>query len=249
MQSIYVIPLVLIVASFAFSIWMRSRAAASAGPALRAMFEQTGYRHADMPNAPIEAHIRRSEELSRKRGDSRVRMVRNVEGRQLYWEQWTQIVGSGWSTGCMWTMPLERLPRASFHIAEKRLVGAGKAIKEFMSSSKRNFTPAFEQQHAIGDAALDQRFVMFAVDPYAAREALAQPVLRALLLGCTEVDLVVKAHEVRFNDPSQVNLRNAMGGAMGMLAAASSGDAGKSNATITAVHDHIARVMVAAGAS
>ncbi|MBC7172975.1 MAG: hypothetical protein H5U40_11125, partial [Polyangiaceae bacterium] len=70
-----------------------------------------------------------------------------------------------------------------------------------------------------GIAAIDDKFVVYADDPDAARQVFAQnPGLVALLQNWAELDVHVTAAGACFNDPTFKNMNAAMGGMIGSLA-------------------------------
>lgn len=246
MQAIIII--VVIAACIAYAMWMGKFGTATVsnmGPAMREFFERSGYRHSQIPQAPIEQQIQQSMVLAeqQRKGNSDIHMVRLFDEQPIHWHCWTRVGGRGFTMGCEWNLQLAQPLRGLFHVAEKSLGSTAAAVKGFMTSSERTWSPAYPHRVETGDAELDGRFQIYCNDPSAAR-ILTTPEIKSLLLAQAEVDLVVKPNEVQFFDPSQNNLRSAMGGTAGMMKAAR--DPSKSLMMSLPVHDAISRLLVTA---
>ena len=241
------LPIVVVALAIAYAVWMRRASftgGANAAAGVRDFLARSGYRHVELREAPLEQQVERSLELAAKqaKGDSQTRMVRAVDGSCVYWEQWTQLTGSGYAMGCQWSVPLAAAPRALVHVADQRLMGAGKAVREFMTSHRREFRAAYPTRISVGDPAFDARFAVFCENEHAARAVLADAEFRASLHACEEVDLVVAPSQILFRDPSMANQRAAMGGSAGMLAAVRDPD--RAAAATLMVHDRIAAILL-----
>lgn len=210
---------VMIALALGCSVWMRRVnvfGSKGAYAYMREFLERSGYRHLDLREAPIEAQVQRSLDIAAKqaKGDSEAHMLRAVEGTPIHWRQWSRLTGSGYAMGCQWSVPLVGPPRALLHIADRRLIGVG--------------APRYTARTGTGDPAFDERFVVFCVDANETHRVLADGGLRALLLACAEVDLVVGETDITFSDPSMANQR-----------AISGYDA----ATTMQVHDRMATIL------
>ena len=224
---------VMVVLAVACTVWMRRVnvfGGASARAYMRDFLERSGYRHLDLREAPIEAQVERSLELAARqaKGDCDTHMLRAVEGTSIHWRQWTRLTGSGYAMGCQWSVPLVGPPHALLHVVDRRLIGAGKVIKELFTNSRRELTPRFTARTGTGDPAFDERFVVFCQDANAAQRVLSNGALRAQLLACAEVDLVVGETDITFSDPSMANQRAL---------------AGYDAATTMQVHDRMATIL------
>ena len=243
---------IVVLAGIGYSVWVSQNAGKAVvhnmGPAMREWFSRSGYRHAQIVEAPMEQQIQQSMVLAeqQRKGNSDIHMVRGFAEHSVHWRQWTRLTGSGYSTGCEWSVPVNHNLRALFHIADKSYGGAGQRVKGFMSNTTHSWSPAYPHRVATGDAALDERFQVYCNDP-SALHVLSNPSVKAMLLERVEVDLVVRAHEVVFFDPAQNNLRSAMGGTAGMMKVAA--DPSQAMMMSLPLHDAIAQLLVAAAAS
>jgi hypothetical protein len=246
MQSSQLMMTVVLFGGFiAFAIFMtvkRRKAMANLGPAFRRFFEQTGYRIAELGNAPLDEHARIAAENSKamSKGTFAQHLVKDFHGIPLHHES---TMSTEWRAGttvtsmsCRWAIPTGQPPRVLWQIADRSLSGFGKALKEAFSNTSRNWKPTYPQRVETGDPELDKRFVVFCVDPSTTLHALAAPGLKQQLLACTEVDLCVEAQQVTFSDPFQKNIRAGMPITMDY--------ARFMDATIP-IHERIAQLLVA----
>lgn len=163
-------------------------------------------------------------------------MVRTFAGWPVTWQQAARVEDGIAAVSCSWSVPLVRAPSALLHIADRRLVTADAGTRCFFSGTQGPWTPAYPMRIVVGDAELDARFIVHTPDEDAAQRALANPELRALLLACPEVDLIVGEREVRFEDAACANIRAAMGRS-------------KAIERSLPAHDRIARVLTVAAAA
>ena len=174
-------------------------------------------------------------------GGYETHMVRDFHGLAIHWVSWMKSDDKKWSMGCSWYAVLAQPPRSRVQISDKSLSSVGKAVKEMFSNTERVWNAEYEQKVPSGDPELDKRFNVHTDDPAAAARVLAAPGLRELLLGCVEVDLIVRGNEVRFADPTQKNLRAGMGGTLGQMAMAH--DMMKTMDVSIPVHERIAELL------
>jgi hypothetical protein len=216
--------------------------------AYRRFFEATGYRYAEIADAPVDAQVtdalRRMQEAMRD-PYKKTHMVREREGLAVHWEQETRADrGGGWSTSCDFTAPLKARPATLWHVAERSFGSKTEALKGMVTNLEHNWKPAFATRIETGDAAFDKRFQLYGDDEGAVRAILGDASLKSALLAMTEVDLRVLPDRVSFADPLMNNLRAAYGGNAGMIAAA--GDPGRLMEMSTPFHNHVAALIVTA---
>jgi hypothetical protein len=246
-----VLPGILVVLVFGgYAFWMISRrkaAISNIGPQLRIFFERTGYRYADMAQAPFEAQVGRAEQQIRGMyggGAFEQNLVRDFYGVTILHSQYmgpARDRSNAYVRSCSWRVPLARPPRIVFQIADAYLDSVGKAVREAFSNSRRIWRAEYPNRVQVGDPEIDRRFVVYAVDPNAARYALSAPGLKELLLSCGEVDVTVRANGITFADPEQKNVVAAMGGMVGQMAVGM--DFGKMFELTMPVHDRIAQIL------
>lgn len=254
MQSSQLMITILLLAAFGgfavFTMAKRKKAMANLGPAFRRFFETTGFRFAEMPQAPLDDHVRLAEQKMREmsKGKFEQHLVKNFQGMPLHHEQ---TMCSEWRAGtttttmsCRWTMPLAQPPRVLWQIADKSLSGLGKAVKEAFSNTTRDWSPTYRTRIETGDPVLDKRFVIFGHDAGSVVRLLATPGLKELLLACTEVDLCVRESDVYFADPFQKNIRAGMGGTLGAMAIGT--DYGKFVDSTIPVHERMGQLLALA---
>lgn len=216
--------LVLLAAFGGYAVWTMGkakRAAAGMGPAMRSFFERTGFRYAEMAQAPIEAQVARAmqEGQTQTSGDRTIHYVRNFHGLPVHWVQSYEHHDNVFTVSCQWSATLQRPPRIPFHIAERSLDSMGKAVREAFSNSKRVWSPRLPHRVQTGNPQIDGRFMVYAHDPQAVCWLLSQnAALISLLMQCVEVDLYVDATSAVFADPLQKNMNAAMGGMVGNMA-------------------------------
>ncbi len=238
-----------------FMMNKRKQALSTLGPALKMFLERTGYRHPDLVNAPVEESVRIMEVMLNEQYSGRAqafeqRYVRSFHGIPL---EYSSFMGPGQNGGSVmwatWRVRPPAPPRILWEVADRSLVGARKAIGEFLENSTREYAPRYPQAVQTGDPALDARFVFYGVDPNAVRWVLSQnPRLKELLLASAEVCLVVAPDEIFFSDPTQKNMQAGMGGTVGAMAVGF--DMAKSMELQVPVHDRIAELLaIAARAS
>jgi hypothetical protein len=246
-----ILPGVLVMLVFGgYAFWMMSRrktAIANIGPQLRMFFERTGYRYADMAQAPVEAQVARAEQQIQGMyggGAFEQNLVRDFYGITVVHAQYMGPARDGsnaYVRSCSWRVPFGRPPRVGIQIADAYLDSVGKAVREAFSNSRRIWRAEFPNRVPTGDAEIDRRFVVYAIDANAARAVLAAPGLRELLLSCAEVDVAVRPNGITFADPEQKNVVAAMGGMVGQMAVGF--DFGKMFELTMPVHDRIAQIL------
>jgi len=110
-------PLILFAAFGAYAVWMmskRKKALANLGPAFRRFFEQTGYRYAEIPQAPIEDHVKMAEAKTQQmyKGGAahETNYVRDYHGALIHHRSYVGGEQRGLSQvtvmSCTWTMPV-----------------------------------------------------------------------------------------------------------------------------------------------
>lgn len=199
----------------------------------RMMLERTGFQHAAMLGAPLDAQVEHSMRLAAQ-GAHPLHLIRAADGFELHFEQHAAQTPSGAvAMSARWWTPAR--PRLGLHLVERRFAGLGQAVINAATSLSRSFTPRFAHEVAL-DPELAQRFRAWSNDPAAAQSVLAQPSLRAALTALRSVELVIDAGAVALDDPMMENLTgggpaHAMltMGAEGLLAAQVSGHAAAAN--------------------
>lgn len=243
---------VFILASLGYMVWMKGKAKqglANARPAFQGFFERTGYRYAELEQQPVEAQVERAYQEAAKpdpSGNTSLHYVRNFHGLRVHYRSKTWVEqGFNKTTyyrSNQWDADLPGPPRTAIHIADKSLASVMKAVGEVFSSSKRQFTPKCSHKVQTGIAAIDDKFVVYAENPDAARQLLQQnPGIVQLLQGWAEVDVWVTPEGSCFNDPSYSNLQAAMGGMVGNMAMGF--DYGKRTELTIPVHERVAELL------
>jgi len=92
--------------------------------------------------------------------------------------------------------------------------------RELTTGFERDFAPVYNEELSIVDAELAARFSAWGNSEEWLTYILAIPEIRNQLLSLKEVDLCVYSDRISFSDPTQENLRSAMGGSAGMIALA-----------------------------
>lgn len=224
-----------------YSIYVIRKRKAGMGPAFQTFFERTGYRYADIPDAPMPQQIAYGEEVMKKASRGyETHMVRDFHGIPVHWISASRQTDQGWSISSSWFVPLGKTPMTLVQIAEKSLSGVGKAVKEMFSNTERVWEAIYPVKVEPKDPDLAKRFHAFGESAEAVERVLAAPGLRELLLGCVEVDLVVTRSEVRFADPLQKNIRAAMGGMVGAMAMGT--DLSRQMEMTIPIHDRVAEL-------
>jgi hypothetical protein len=246
----YMMPIIMLVAFGAYAAWMMTKtkgAMATLGPAMQGFCARWGYRYADMPPEPLAPHVQRAiTDISKAgAGNQETRYVRSFHGLPIQFMQGSRVDDRGYSYWCRWVASLPAPPRAPFHVADRSLASFGKAVREAFSNTRREWHALYPHAVPTGIPAVDERFVVFGLDPNAVREVFHRnPALVAALLGCTEVDLRIDAQTAAFADPAQENINAAMGGTVGQMAIGF--DYAKRLDMTLPVHDRIAEVLALA---
>ncbi len=240
--QLVVVP-VLMLAAIGYTWYFRNKMTAGMPEAFRLFFERTGYRYADIYDQPLEQHIMHGQTLVQNPSGHHVHMLRDYHGLQVHSEQDYSVVREGnkvtISRSASWWAPAQ--PRIRLQIAERSLTGAFKAVKEALGRSQRHWQQLYPVQVTTGDPELDGRFLFFGVEQNEVLHVLQAPGLKALLLGCVEVDLTVHADRVVFADPTQKNMSAGMGGYVGNLAMGT--DMKKRMELTIPVHDRMAELL------
>jgi hypothetical protein len=248
-------PIILMAAMLGYVFYMKNKqkqAMANIGPALHKFYGQTGYRYADMPQAPLEEQVRVGEQRmmamynGSATGDIDFHLVRDFHGAPVHFRQsYSRRNNSDGSTtismGATWFTPLAAPPRAKWEAIDRSLVGFGKAVKEAFSNMTRKLEPMYAHEVPTGDPELDKKVVIYAEDPQAALAALRSPGLREMILRTTEVHLAVTDREVFFADPFQKNMTAAMGGMVGQMSIGF--DYGRMFDATIPVHEQMAEIV------
>jgi hypothetical protein len=244
--------LVFVALAMGYTFWMKGRAAkalVASKPAILSFFQRTGYRFADMPDAPPEAQADRSfadAQTPRTDGQYNVAYVRNYHGVPMRYSASNGWRKEGTKTiywySNQWEAAVPHPPRIPLHIADKALDSTLKAAKELFGNSKRVFTPKGSQRVQTGIPAIDDKFVVFGDNPQAVQWVFQQnPALVQMLEGWAELDVSVTAHGATFADPSNHNMTAAMGGMIGSMAIGF--DYAKRMELSIPVHDRIADLL------
>jgi hypothetical protein len=221
--------IVFIALALGYTFWMRSRAAKAltdAKPAFVSFFQRTGYRYADMPDAPPEAQAERSftdAKTPRPNGNYDIHYVRDYHGIRMHYSSSNGSRKEGSKTiywySNQWEAEVPAPPRIPVHIADKSLDSTLKAVKEAFSNSKRVFTPKCSQRIQTGVPAIDDKFVVFGDNPEAVQWLFQQnPGIVQLLGGWAQLDVSITQGRAVFADPSNQNMTAAMGGGIGSMA-------------------------------
>jgi hypothetical protein len=186
------------------------------GPAIleaqRQFFTQTGYRHPEIPNAPVEEQVkfvprRVGMADALRKGKRETRYVKPDPAGALEYTSMsiTEAVAGGTmrSSSESWRLALGTPARLQLQIADKRLVSKGNVKDHF--GRTRSWTQRYSSAIELDDAALAGRFAVFGDDAAAIRRVLARPDVRERLLGFAEVDLVVDDGSIVLSDPSGKN--------------------------------------------
>src|SRR5688572_1235290 len=212
----------------AYMFWMRGRASKAlevARPAFVSFFQRTGYRYADLPDAPPEAQADRSyaDAKNPPAGGYQIHYVRDYHGIRIHYtsENGHRKEGSKtvyWYSN-QWEAEVPHTPRVPIHIADKALDSVLKATKEAFSNSRRVFSPKCSERVQTGIPEVDAKFIVYGDNPQAVQALFQQnPQLVQLLSGWAELDLSVTQGRAVFADPSQRNMTAAMGGTVGSMA-------------------------------
>ena len=243
----YVFPVIMLLAFAGYFVWTmqkRKSALAGFGPAAQSFFERTGFRYAEMAQAPIDAHVARAVQESQNYtpGDRTIHYVRSFHGLPIHFRQTYEHQDNAFHVSCHWSAPLSRPPRIPFHIADKSLDSVGKMVKEAFSNSQRVWSAKHPHRVQTGNPQIDGRFMVFGQDPQAVAWLLSQnPGLVSLLMSCVEVDLYVDAASAVFADPLQKNMNQAMGGMVGNMALGF--DLAKRMDLSVPVHDRMSEIL------
>jgi hypothetical protein len=240
--------IVMIALALGYTFWMRSRASkalADARPAFVSFFQRTGYRYADMAEAPPEAQAERSfadAKNPRANGTHDLHYVRDYHGIRMHYSSSNGTRKEGSKTiywySNQWGADVPNPPRIPLHIADKSLDSTLKAVKEAFSNSKRVFSPKCSQRVQTGVPAIDARFVVFGENPQAVQWLFQQnPGLVQMLEGWAELDISITHGQAVFADPSYKNMTAAMGGGIGSMALGF--DYGKRLELAIPVHDRV----------
>jgi len=196
--------------------------------ALTRMFlERTGFRLAEMPDAPVDEQARvlvarQSDPVNAQQGYE-VRYVLQKYGKVVHHQTFTRLA----SVSASWTVPLSEPAPVGFHIL--------KAVKA---------EPAYPQRIAMNDPRWDGAFQIYGQNPEALQQLLPSSGLLELLESSVAVDLRVLSDRVVFLDPANRNVMAALGGRVGM--AMVGGDPTQLSEMTIAAYNHITDVMLMA---
>jgi len=214
-------------------------------PMMRSFFERTGYSFADARNAGPDAQVLKWQRAYAESMQGRpydVHFVRDYQGLEVHWEQFSGQRDNAFVMSQSWYAPFAQMPRTVFHVAEASLASTvSKVAKEMFTNVTTNWKPAFQKQIQTGDRELDARFVVYGEHEDAVRAVLADPGLKQALLACSYVDLRVVPDSVRMSDPQQKNTLDMMGGTYGAMKYA--GNPGAAFEVTLPVHDRMASIM------
>lgn len=231
-----------------FGVGSAQKSIAASGPMMRSFFERTGYAFPDLRGAGPDAQVPRwmqSYQASLQGSPYEVHFIRDYQGLEVHWEQFSGQRGGAFVMSQSWWAPLARLPRTPFHIAEASLAGGiGKLASEMVSNMTTDFRPAFQRQIRTGIPAIDGRFVVYGEHDDAVRALLSDPTMQQALFACSHVDLRVVPDSVRLNDPAQKNTLDMMGGSYGAMKYA--GNPGAAFEVTLPVHDRMAYLLYVA---
>jgi hypothetical protein len=231
---------------YAHLLKQRSRQGDEYPLSYRMFFERTGYCYVGLVAAPLEQQVLHAQMTAAPGGDLDFHVVRSYRGLAVHWIQRTKSGVLGTKIEGTWTLPLPYQPPAGLQVADKRLTGVGKVMKEiFTDAEERAWEQLYPHPVLTGDPAFDARFNVFSTDPSFAYGVLQRPGLRQMLSGLVEVDLVVHADRIAFNDPLLRNLKRFVPQGMGGIVVHAPRPA-EAMAHVVAVHDAIAEVLVVA---
>ncbi|MDF3070231.1 MAG: hypothetical protein K0R38_5832 [Polyangiaceae bacterium] len=141
-----------------------------------------------------------------------------------------------------WDADLPAPPRVPLHIADKSLASVMSRVGEAFTNQSRNFSPKCSQQVLTGIPSIDDKYVVYADNPDAARHVLSQnPALVQLLQNWAQLDLSIVGQSAVLFDPDYKNLSAAMGGMVGGMALMF--DYAKRTELGIPVHDRVAELL------
>jgi hypothetical protein len=205
---------------------------------VRAFFARSGYQFAHLRGAPVEQQVAHWQDIYTKssyaKGSYDLQFVRHVHGVELAWHQVTFVEGRKrvWSES--WRITPSPAPRVLFHVSER----------ENLKRTERGWQPSFPTLVSTGDAAFDERFVVYVPEAPLVERAtavLASPPVREALNALTYVDLRVLPDQVVCSDPLDRNL-SAIVGELALLAATV--DPGGTFLKSLPVHERMAKLLV-----
>jgi hypothetical protein len=243
---------IFVVASIAYTIWMRNKTKqglANARPAFQMFFERTGYRYADLEQQPLEATVERAYQEAQNpntTGNVDLHYIRNFHGLRVHYrsKSWYEksLNKTTYYRSNQWEADLQQMPRIPVHIADKSLDSVMKTVGEAFSNSKRHFSPKCSQKVQTGIPAIDAKYVVFGEQPDAVRYLFQQnPALVQLLQDWAELDVWITPHGACFNDPSYKNMTASMGGMVGGMAIGF--DIGKRTEAGIPIHERVAELL------
>jgi len=175
---------------------------------VRDTFERTGFRHAALPDAPLEAQVDHS---MAQLGviETKTHLIRVRDGVTLHFEQHAHAAGAGSRISARWWTPA----RAAFglHIADRRLSSVKQKLNNVFTELVREFEPLFDTELSLDHPKLNERFRVWTDDPARAKAALSDPQLYGALLALPLVDLATLESQISLNDPLMENLKASPG--------------------------------------
>ncbi len=243
---------VFIAASIAYMVWMKQKTKqgiAAARPAFHAFFERTGYRYADLEQAPVEAQVDRAYQDAANpnpKGGMDLHYVRNFHGLRVHYrsKSWTEQTVSKTThyRSNQWDADLPAPVRVPMHIADKSLASVMSKVGEAFTNQTRNFSPKCSQKVLTGIPTIDDKYVVYGENADVVRYVLSQnPALVQLLQNWAQVDLSIVGNSAVLFDPDFKNLTAAMGGMVGGMAMMF--DYAKRTELGIPVHDRVAELL------
>src|ERR1041384_8751617 len=240
------------VAAVAYTVWMKQKAKqgiAAARPAFHAFFERTGYRYADLVQAPVEAQVDRAYHDAAHpdpKGGMDLHYVRNFHGLPVHYrsKSWTErtLGKQTYYRSNQWDADLAGPPRVPMHIADKSLASVMSKVGEAFTNQTRNFSPKCAEKVVTGIPSIDDKYVVYGENADAVRHALSQNhALAHLLQNWAQMDLSIVGQSAVLFDPDYKNLTAAMGGMVGGMAMMF--DYAKRTELGIPVHDRVAELL------
>ncbi len=253
MQYLPIAFVLVAIAYVVFVRWRASRALAGAGPAFTSFFAKTGYRYPDLLGQPPEAQAQRAmDDGQRGAAYTGYHYVRDFHGARIdhhaSWGYDTDTDGKQfYRMSNQWDIAFPAPLRMGIQIADARLAGSlGKMVSEALTNRRRHWQPRFPHRVETGIPELDERLVVYASDPEAAKAVFAsQPALVAMLRGWAELDVFVGASGGTLADPTSKNINAALGGTIGNMAVGF--DYQKRLDLTVPVHDRVAELLATLG--
>jgi hypothetical protein len=181
--------------------------------AQKQFFTLTGYRHPEIPNAPIDEQVRfyprrvsMADALTKGRLETRYVKPDPTGALEYSRESFSERSAAGIAKihRESWRLALGTPPKLGLQIAEKKIVKQRNIERR---GNTRTWTLLYETPIELDDAVMSDRFAVYGTDAIAIRRVLARPDIRERLLACAEVDLLVDGRSIVFSDPSGKNIK------------------------------------------